>query len=50
MIEIEKSSFNPLVFTSGGIAPECKRLAEKVAQKCREPCTSVITYIRTKFR
>jgi len=36
VIDIEKSSFNPLVFTTtGGMAPECnrvnKRLAEKIA-------------------
>ena len=38
VIDIEKSSFNPLVFTTtGGMAPECnrvnKRLAEKIAEK-----------------
>jgi len=42
VIDIEKSSFNPLVFTTiGGMAPECnrvnKRLAEKIAEKRREP-------------
>ena len=49
VIDIEKSSFNPLVFTTGGMAPECnrvnKRLAEKIAEKRREPYASVITYI-----
>jgi len=55
VIDIEKSSFNPLVFTtSGGMVPECnrvnKRLAEKIAEKRREPYASVITYIRTKLR
>ena len=57
MIDIEKSLFNPLVFTTtGGMAPECnrvtKRLAEKIAEKRREPYASVITYIslRTKLR
>ena len=55
VIDIEKSSFNPLVFTTtGGMAPECnrvnKRLTEKIAEKCREPYASVITYIRTKLR
>jgi len=55
VIDIEKSSFNPLVFiTTGGMAPECnrvnKRLAEKIAEKRREPYASVITYIRTKLR
>jgi len=55
MIDIEKSPFNPHVFTaSGGVAPECtkvkKRLAEKIAEKHREPYASVMTYIRTKLR
>jgi len=52
VIDIEKSSFNPLVTTSGG--PECTRvnqgLAEKIAEKCREPYESVMTYIRPKLR
>jgi len=56
--DIEKCSFNPLVFTTtGGTAPECnrvrvnKRLAEKIAEKREEPYASVITYIikRTKL-
>ena len=55
MIDIEKSSFNPLVFTTtGGMALECnrinKRQAEKIAEKRRAPYASVITYIRTKLR
>jgi len=42
VIDIEKSSFNPLVFTtSGGMAPEStrvnKRLAEKIAKERRQP-------------
>jgi len=50
VIDIEKSSFNPPVFTTaGGMAPECnrvnKRLAEKIAEKRREPYASVLTYI-----
>jgi len=54
-IDIEMSSFNPLVFTtSGEMAPEWnrvnKRLAEKIAEKRRDPYASVITYIRTKLR
>ena len=36
------------------MAPECnrvnKRLAEKIAEKRREPYASVITYVRTKLR
>jgi len=54
VIDIEKSPFNFHVFTSGGMAPECtnvnKRLAEKIAEKHREPNVSVMTYIRTKLR
>jgi len=55
VIDIEKSSFNPFVLTAtGGMAPECnrvnKRLAEKIAEKCREPYASVITYVWTKLR
>jgi len=55
MIDIEKSSFNPLVFTTTGrMAPECnrvnKRLAEKIAEKRKEPYASVITYVRTKLK
>ena len=54
VIDIEQSSFNLLVFTTtGGMAPECnrvKRLAEKIAEKRREPYASVITYIRTTLR
>ena len=55
MIDIDRSSFNPLVFTtSGGMAPECdrvnKRLAEKIVVKRRETYASVITYIKTKLR
>jgi len=45
------TSSNPLVFTTTGeTAPQCtqvnKRLAEKIAQKHREPYISVITYIK----
>jgi len=53
--DIEKSSFNPLVFaTSGGMAPECtkvdKRLAEKIAERHSKSHASVLTYIRIKLR
>jgi len=55
VIDIEKSLFNPLVFTtSGGMAPECnrvnKRLAGKIAKKRQEPYASVMTYVKTKLR
>jgi len=54
IVTIVKSSFKNLVFkTSGKMAPECtkvnKRLAEKIAQKHREPYISVMTYIRKKL-
>jgi len=43
-----------ILATTGRMAPECnrvtKRLAEKIAEKRREPYASVITYIRTKLR
>jgi len=48
VIEIKKSSFNPLVFTtSGGMVPECTRVhkkrAEKIVEKRIEPYASVMT-------
>jgi len=50
MIDIQQSSFNPLVFiTSDGIAPECTRANKRLAEKCREPSASVKTYIGTKL-
>ena len=52
MIDIEKSSFNPLVFTkSRGMAPNArvyKRLAAKIAEKRWEPYASAMTYIKDK--
>ena len=55
VIEVEKASFVPLVFTtSGGMAPECqkfnKRLAELIANKRNESYADVISYIRKKLR
>ncbi len=55
VINTEKSSFIPLVFTtSGGTAPECdrfhKKLAEIIATKRKETYPSVVSYIRTKVR
>ena len=50
VIDIEKSSFNPFVFTTTECNRVNKRLAEKIAEKHREPYASVITYIRTKLR
>ena len=55
VIQVEKASFIPLVFsTSGGMAPECekmnKRLAELIAIKRKESYADVISYIRKKLR
>jgi len=50
VIDIEKSSVIPFVFTSGGMAPECTKVAEKIAEKCSEPYGSVTTCVRTKLR
>ena len=52
VVDSEKTSFNPLVFTtSGGMEQECTnvngRLDEKRAEKRREPYVSGMTYIRT---
>ena len=55
ILQIEKSSFSPLVFTtSGGMAPECrsvnKKLASMIAQKRKEEYSKVISHIRTRLR
>ena len=55
VIEVEKGTFTPLVFTtSGGMAPECerlnKRLAELIAAKRKEKYADVIAYIRKRLR
>ena len=55
IIEVEKATFVPLVFTtSGGMAPECqklnKRLAELIAMRRNESYADVMTYIRKKLR
>ena len=55
IINVEKATFVPLVFTtSGGMGPECqrfnKRLAELIALKRNESYADVITYIRKKLR
>ena len=50
VIDIEKASFNLLVFmTSGWMAPTYIKVNKRLAEKHREPYTSVITYIRTKL-
>ena len=55
IMNIEKGTFTPLVFTtSGGMAPECeklnKRLAELLAAKRKERYADVIAYIRKRLR
>jgi len=52
VIGIEKSSFNPLVFTRGRMAPECAKVNkshyENIAAKRMEPYASVMTYIEQR--
>ena len=53
VIKIEQGLFSPLVFTTkGGMADECvnyhSRLAELIADKKGESCSSVISWIRAK--
>ena len=55
IIQVEKASFVPLVFTTtGGFSPECerlnKKLADKIANKRNESYASVIEHIRTRLR
>ena len=55
IIQIEKGSFNPLVFTtSGGMSKECnqvnKKLAQMISEKRKESYSSVINHIRTRLR
>ena len=55
IVQVEKATFTPLVFTtSGGMGPECqrfnKRLAELIALKRKESYADVITFIRKKLR
>lgn len=54
VLNIEKGSFTPLVFTSsGGMSPECgkfhKRLALLIAEKRNESYSHVINYLRTRI-
>ena len=55
IINIEKSTFCPLVFTTfGGTGPQCKRhhkkIAEVIANKRHEEYAATISFIRTKLR
>ena len=55
ILEIEKGTFTPLVFsTTGGMGPECtkyhKRIAELVTVKRDEAYADMMNYIRTRIR
>ena len=55
IIQVEKATFTPLVFTtSGGMAPECTKYHKKVAQlvsaKTNEEYSKVMNHIRTRLR
>ena len=55
VINVEKASFTPLVFsTTGGMAPECirtnKRIATLIALKTGEKYCHVVSHIRTRLR
>jgi hypothetical protein len=55
ILEIEKGTFTPLVFsTTGGMGPECtkyhKRIAELVSVKRDESYADVMNFIRTRIR
>ena len=55
VIQCEKGTFTPLVFTtSGGMGPECdrlnKRLADLIALKTKEQYSHVVRHIRTRLR
>ena len=55
ILQVEKASFVPLVFTtSGGMGPECekanKKIAEKIAWKRNELYSGVMNHVRTRLR
>ena len=55
IINVEKATFTPLVFTTtGGMGPECsrmnKRIAELISEKKGEKYGQVMQYIRTRLR
>ena len=54
ILNVEKSTFTPLIFTTtGGMGPECqkfnKRMAEMIATKTKEDYSLTMTHIRTKL-
>ena len=55
ILQVEKASFTPLVFsTSGGMAPECtnfhKKVAGLIAKKTKEDYSKVMSHLRTRIR
>ena len=55
IIQVEKATFTPLVFsTTGGMAPECtlfhKKVAEHIAMKTKEEYLDVMNHLRTRLR
>ena len=55
IIQVEKATFTPLVFTTlGGMSPEClkyhKRIAELVSLKTKEEYSDVMNHLRTRLR
>ena len=55
ILQVEKGSFTPLIFsTTGGMGPECtlyhKRLAELISTKRGDSYSDVVNYIRTRIR
>ena len=55
IVQVEKASFTPLVFTtSGGMAPECtkfhKKIAEHISRKTKEEYSHVMSHLRTRLR
>ena len=55
VLQIEKASFVPLVYTTtGGMSKQCekthKRIAELIANKKNESYSDVINHLRTRLR
>ena len=55
IIQVEKASFTPLVFsTSGGMALECtkyhKKVAQLIAMKTKEEYSHIMNHLRTRIR
>ncbi len=57
ILQVEKASFSPLVFTtSGGMGPECEKLNKKIAQRMstttrrKEHYSKIMNHIRTRLR